>query len=91
MILSELLIPVLDYEIDRIRSVGGEPVIYTSSENVLRLCRSICGIPTRFDKYIPDCTYGYVGRYHGADVIILKSNNIDEVIIEDENKGGKYE
>lgn len=84
MILSDFLLPVIEYEISKIEEEGYRPAIYLSPRNATKLVLSIgaCFCITEYDeKNYPEQECGRIGTYKGAYVFVTKDIGEQTVIM----------
>lgn len=84
MILSDFLLPVIEYEISKIEEEGYRPAIYLSPRNATKLVLSIgaCFCITDYsenEEDYPEQDCGRIGVYKGAFVFVTK--DIGEQIV----------
>lgn len=94
MILSDFLLPVIEYEISKIEEEGYRPAIYLSPRNATKLIESISPFASiREYTYEENENYleqkcGRIGTYKGAFVFVTKDIGEQIVIMKyiNENK-----
>lgn len=85
MILSDFLLPVIEYEISKIEEEGYRPAIYLSPRNATKLILSIN--PYLFTEYsedeenYPKQECGRIGVYKGAFVFVTKDIGEQTIIM----------
>lgn len=84
MILSDFLLPVIEYEISKIEEEGYRPAIYLSPRNAIELTLSInpylCITEySKDEENYPEQECGRIGTYKGAYVFVTK--DIGEQIV----------
>lgn len=92
MILSDFLLPVIEYEISQIEEQGYRPAIYSSPRNATKLIismnpfLSIIEYNEEENENYPEQECGYIGVYKGAYVFVTKDIGEQIVIMKYINK-----
>ena len=96
MILSDFLLPVIEYEISKIEEEGYRPAIYLSPRNATKLIASISPFPAireytyEENENYPEQDCGHIGVYKGAFVFVTKDIG-EQIIIMKYINGNKEE
>ena len=85
MILSDFLLPVIEYEISKIEEEGYRPAIYLSPRNAIELTLSInpylCITEYSEDEEnYPEQECGRIGTYKGAYVVVTKYPSCSSIL-----------